>query len=452
MKKSPTARSLKLFSLAAKVGTSELAQSLKARFSKASDELTAGQLNARLDQAKWIAENLSQMKGAAMKVGQLLSIDSGEYFPPEAMAILAKLQSSAEPVDFDVVRSVLVEDLGEKKLGDFDNLSIIPDASASIGQVHRAKLHGRDVAIKVQYPGVSESIESDLKILKRVAKSFLGASGRDMDTDPLFKEFQRVLEQEADYTSELKLMKEYRDLIRATAVRENRPLWDSSPGPLYRVPEAIESHSSRRVLTMTWEEGSGVDTWLKSRPSVERRERVANALLDLFCQEFFEWGLVQTDPNFANFLIGPDDALVLLDFGATLRYEEEFRVRYRNFLHSMGSLDPDKIIKEGEAFGLISPQESSEAKKLFAELLINSVEPFFASKQPFQFDDSDYAKRTREIGMRFGKSLKYSPPPQRILFLHRKLGGIFNFVKKLDVKLDLSPYWRKMVGDTLPTA
>lgn len=452
MKKSPTSRSLKLFGLAARVGTSEIAQSIKSKFSKASDELTAGKLSARLDQAKWIVENLSQMKGAAMKVGQLLSIDAGDYFPPEAMTILAKLQSSAEPVDFDIIREVLVEDIGEKKLGDFEDLSIVPDAAASIGQVHRAKLNGKNVAIKVQYPGVAESIESDLQILKRVAKSFLGASGRVMDMKPLFAEFQRVLEQEADYHAEFLLMKEYREKIRATAAKENRPLWDLSPGPLYRVPEPIESHSGRRVLTMSWEDGVGIDTWLRSCPSVERRERVAHALLNLFCQEFFEWGLVQTDPNFANFLIGPDDALVLLDFGATLRYEEDFRIRYRSFLKAMGSLDSEKIIREGEAFGLISQQESGETKKLFAELLINSVEPFFASKQPFQFDDSDYVKRTREIGTKFGRSLRYSAPPQRILFLHRKLGGIFNFVKKLDVRLDLTPYWHKMVGDELPTA
>jgi aarF domain-containing kinase len=118
----------------------------------------------------------------------------------------------------------------------------------------------------------------------------------------------------------------------------------------------------------------------------------------------------------------------------------------------MGSLDSAHIIREGEAFGLISDRESAETKKLFADLLINSVEPFFASKQPFQFDDADYTKRTREAGQKFARALKYSPPPQKILFLHRKLGGIFNFVKKLEVRLDLTPYWRKMVGAGLPTA
>lgn len=452
MKKRPASRSLKLLSLAARVGSSEMAQNLKAKFLKQSDQLMAGQLSARLGQARWIAENLSQMKGAAMKAGQLLSIDAGDYFPPEAMAILAKLQASAEPVDFDVVRQVLVDDIGEKKLADFEDLSIIPDAAASIGQVHRAKLNGRAVAIKVQYPGVAESIESDLKILRQVTRTFLGASGRDIETGPLFAEFQRVLEQEADYHSELVLMKEYRAFIRETSLRENRPLWGASAQELYRIPEPIESHSGRRVLTMSWEDGVGIETWLRSRPSVERREKIAHALLDLFCQEFFEWGLVQTDPNFANFLIAPDDALVLLDFGATLRYDSDFRARYRNFLHSMSLLDPAEIIREGEAFGLISPRESAETKKYFAELLMNSIEPFFASKQPFQFEDADYAKRTREAGTRFAKSLRYSPPPQRILFLHRKLGGIFNFVRKLDVKLDLTPYWRKMVGAALPPA
>lgn len=441
MKKSPGSRSLKLFSLAAKIGTSEIAQSLKTKFSKASEEVTADKMNARLDQAKWIAENLAQMKGAAMKAGQLLSIDSGDYFPPEAMAILSKLQATAEPIDFDIIREVLVEDIGEKKLGEFDNLSIIPDAAASIGQVHRAQLHGRAIAIKVQYPGIAESIDSDLKILKRLAKTMAGVSGREMDLNPLFSEFQRVLEQEADYAAETGLMKEYRSYIDKL---------DPEVRSRYRVPEAIESHSGRRVLTMSWEEGTGIDLWLKSRPSLERREKVAHALLDLFCREFFDWGLVQTDPNFANFLIAPDDALVLLDFGATLRYEDDFRIRYRSFLGAMGSLDPAKIIHEGEVFGLISERESAETKSLFSELLMNSVEPFFASRQPFQFDDADYAKRTREIGTKFARALKYSPPPQRILFLHRKLGGIFNFVKKLDVRLDLTPYWTKMVGRDLP--
>lgn len=451
MSTSTGSRSFKLLKLAAKVGTSEVARSInetiKSRLGNSDSKLAAktASMEARVDQAKYIAENLAQLKGAAMKVGQMLSIDSADYFPPEAMAILSKLQASAEPVSFDVIRRVLEEDLDAKALGELDEFQQEPDAAASIGQVHRAKLGGQDVAVKVQYPGVAESIDSDLKILRGLASTIAGATGRDVDLSQLFQELARVLKQEADYKTELVFMQEYRDRIAT--------LPDAK---LYRVPEPIPSHSGRRVLTMTWETGATLDTWLKSRPSPERRERLGHAILQLFCREFFEWGLVQTDPNFANFLIGRDtatgkDTLVLLDFGATIRYEDEFRLQYKRFLSAMGTLDPHRIIAEGIAFGLISEKESDEAKQLFAELMKLSIEPFFAELQPFRFEDADYARRTRDAGMSFAKSLKHSPPPERILFLQRKLGGLFNFVRKLDVELDLSPYWQQMV-DTLPPA
>lgn len=452
MKSSTGSRSLKLLKLAAKVGTSELAQSLRSKLPGAEKDSADGsdriRQDARLDQAKWIAEHLSQLKGAAMKVGQLLSIDSADYFPPEAMAVLSKLQASAEPVKFEVVRKVLAEDLGEKKLGDFDELLEVPDAAASIGQVHRARLADKDVAIKIQYPGVAESIDSDLRILRGLANTVLGASGRDVDLTPLFEELKRVLKQESNYAAELELMTEYRQQVLQSQEIDH---------PLYVVPEPITSHSGRRVLTMTWETGASLDSWLRSRPSPERRERIGHAMLNLFCLEFFDWGLVQTDPNFANFLIGKDqktgrDTLVLLDFGAAIRYETDFRTRYRKFLAAMGTLSASHIIQEGIEFGLISERESDESKQLFADLMKLSIEPFYAKLQPFKFDDDDYAKRTREAGTRFAKSLRFSPPPQQIIFLHRKLGGMFNFVRKLDVQLDLTPYWNKMVGSPPPSS
>ncbi|MBK7891391.1 MAG: AarF/ABC1/UbiB kinase family protein [Bdellovibrionales bacterium] len=435
MKKSTGSRSLNLLALASKIGRSEVAQSLKSRFSSE----PVDSIGARIEQAQWIADHLSELKGAAMKAGQLLSIDAGDYFPPEAMAILSKLQASAEPVDFSVVQQVLIEEIGVEKLSQFEDLDSEAAAAASIGQVHRASLNGREVAIKVQYPGIAESIESDLKILKTLAGSFASMTGRAMDLSPLFSELKRVLEQEADYRIEKQLMQEYRAALRDQ--------------PRFRVPEAVESHSSRRVLTMTWERGVTIDSWLRSRPSLERRERIARAMLDLFCLEFYSWGLVQTDPNFANFLIGTDeknnDLLVLLDFGSTLRYDDEFRRRYKQVLRSVEAAvstgNRDLIVQEGVAFGLLDPRESQEAKDGFADLLLVSAEPFHPDRQPFRFEDDDYAKRTRDTGARFARQLKYSPPPHSLLFLHRKLGGIFNFVKKLDVTIDLRPYWEPML-------
>ncbi len=432
-------RSFKLLKLAAKVGSSEVAQSIKSKLG-----VGETRLEARMDQAKYITENLAQLKGAAMKVGQLLSIDSADYFPPEAMAILSKLQATAEPVAFEVIRHVLEADLTPQALRELDELKSEPDAAASIGQVHRARIGSQEVAVKVQYPGVAESIDSDLKILRGLANTLVGATGRDVNLTGMFQELARVLKQEADYKTEMALMQEYKGRIQSLPDAE-----------LYRVPTPLPSHSGRRVLTMTWESGANIDVWLRSRPQTERRERIAHAILQLFCREFFEWGLVQTDPNFANFLIGKDantgkDILVLLDFGATIRYEDDFRLQYRNFLSAMGSLDAEKIVAEGVAFGLLSEKESAETKVLFSELMKISIEPFFAELQPFKFEDADYARRTREAGTRFARSLKHSPPPERILFLQRKLGGLFNFVKKLDVQLNLTPYWQQMVGSLPP--
>lgn len=437
MKSSIGSRSLKLLGLAAKVGREEIAQKMKEQITRGIDEVTSGRVKARIEQARLIADNLSQLKGAAMKAGQMLSLDASDYFPPEAVEILSKLQGKADPVEFELLRRVLIEDLGEERVRQFQDLDPNAAASASIGQVHRARLETesglQNVAIKIQYPGVSDSIDSDLRILKTLAQSLLRVTGRKIDLDELFEELSIVLKQEADYGLEKSNMLDYGALVSSL--------------PEFKVPSPIASHCSRRVLTMTWQPGLSIQDWLKTSPSYAQRERLGQMVLDLYCKEFYEWGLVQTDPNYANFLIEPEPlTLTLLDFGATLRYPVEFREQYIEMLKTLGSLDRAKIVRSFVEFGLISDRESDESKDLFAEFLMLSVEPFQPHRQPFRFKDEDYAKRSRELGQKFTQSLKYSPPPRKILFLHRKLGGIFTLLKKLDVQLELTPYWEKMVG------
>lgn len=436
MKSSITSRSIKLLGLAAKIGREELTQSIKESFAKGLDEIASGRAKARIEQAKLIAENLSQLKGAAMKAGQLLSLDASEYFPPEAVEILSKLQSKADPVDTKIIRQVLIEDLGESRVQEFENFEDRAAASASIGQVHRAYLNGQALAVKVQYPGIADSIDSDLRILKTVAQGFVSVSGRKMDLGELFDELTIVLKQEADYRLERSHMEEFSRLL--------------APFPEFRVPKPIDSHCSERVLTMTWQDGIGINEWLKTSPPREKREAVAKLVLELFCKEFFEWGFVQTDPNYANYLVQPDEPrLVLLDFGAALRYTPEFRRQYVALLKSLGTLDRTKIIRTFTEFGLIDARESLESKELFVDLLLISLEPFQSHHQPFRFQNTDYARRSREAGQRLTQSLKYSPPPRKIIFLHRKLGGIFNLLKKMEVQINVSPYWEKMVGSEI---
>ena len=436
MKSSIGSRSIKLLGLAAKLGRDELAQKVKEQIQRGVEEVTSGRIKARIEQARVIAESLSQLKGAAMKAGQLLSLDAGDYFPPEAVEILSKLQGRADPIEFSAISEVLQQELGEKKLAEFTSFAQEPSASASIGQVHRAELNGHSVAVKVQYPGVADSIDSDLKILRTLAQSMLSLSGRKIDLTELFAELADVLKQEADYRLERSNMVEYASLLK--------------PYPEFNIPVPIDSHCTERVLTMTWQPGLTINEWLKTDPPRSAREAIGRRVLDLYCKEFFEWGLVQTDPNYANFLIEPSPLrLTVLDFGATLRYPLEFRQQYIELLKTVGSMDRSKIIRAFTEFKFLSDKETDNAKELFAEFIVLSLEPFQPSRQPFRFRDEDYSRRSRDLGQKFTRELKFSPPPREILFLHRKLGGIFALLKRLDVELDIYPYWVKMVGTVI---
>jgi aarF domain-containing kinase len=428
MKSTFTSRSLKLLSLATAVGRKELSQNLRENFARGVDEIASGRLKTRVEQARIIAEQLSQLKGAAMKAGQLLSLDAGDLLPPEAIEVLAKLQSQAEPIEWREIEKVLKTELNKEKLSQIENLSQKAAAAASIGQVHKARIAGRDVAIKIQYPGVRESVDSDLKLLKNVAQLFISITGKSFDLDSVFEEFARVLKQEANYKNEADVMLEYGQMI--------------APYEQFAIPEPILSHTTERVLTLTWQNGKSVNEWLKSNPPQAERNQIGAWLLDLYTLEFYKWGLVQTDPNFGNFLVQTDPLkLVVLDFGATLRYPVEFRRRYVDLLRTVRTGDHDAIVKSFVEFGWLDPRESDESQRLLIEMLSVGIEPFAAELQPFDFSNADYAKRTRETTQAFATSLKYSAPPREILFLHRKLGGIFNFLKKMEARVNLAPYW-----------
>lgn len=425
-------RSRSVLALTAGVARHELGHQVRARLAW-SDKLGLSELRARVEQAKLVAESLGRLKGAFMKAGQLVSIDASDLLPPEATEILSSLQQQAEPVDFGTIRGVLELELGVERLEALTDLEQRPAASASIGQVHRARAFGVPVAVKIQYPGIAASIDADVALLEKLAGSWLAISGREIDLAGIFDELRTILHLEADYVRERACLERYGALVGGD-VR-------------FEVPRSVPSLSTSKVLTMSWEEGVPLGEWVRSAPARAERVRFAKALLDLYCMEFFQWGVVQTDPNFGNFLVRPDtQTIVLLDFGATVEYEPAFRAQYIELLRAVDTGVPDRIIDAGVAFELLDPRESSVTRGLFVEMLISSAEPFQRRGQPFAFRSADYAARSQSVVKRFTRSLRFSPPPRRLIFLHRKLGGLFQLLKRLDVELDLSPYWEQMVG------
>lgn len=427
-------RSRHVFGMAAGVAGHELRHQLRTRISASAEKLGASELRTRIEQAKLLAEGMGRLKGAFMKAGQLLSIDASDLLPPEAVEILSKLQGQAEPVAFPVMRGVLEAELGVERLALLSALEPQPVASASIGQVYRARAFDRAVAIKVQYPGIVESIDADVELLQKLGSSWLTLTRRDIDLGGTFQELRGILKLEADYARE----RHYLELFRARLASDER----------FVVPTSFEPLCSARVLTMSWEDGVPLHDWIRTAPARSLRIELARAALDLYCREFFEWGMVQTDPNFGNFLIRPAERrIVLLDFGATVEYDDDFRRGYVGLLRAVARGDAAQIAEHGIGFGLLDARESAETRASFVEMLQNAAEPFERARQPFRFADAEYAKRSTEVVRRFVGGLRFSPPPRRLIFLHRKLGGLFQLLKRLDVELDLYPYWVRMLAE-----
>ena len=395
-------------------------------------------LRVRVAQARAVTQQLRQLKGAVMKAGQLLSIDASDFLPPEAIEILSTLQGEAEPVPFGVIKKVLREELGDGRVARLSDLESAPVAAASIGQVHRAHVEGAPVAVKVQYPGVAQAIDSDLAMLERLARGWLSVTRRRIDVGALLKELSEILHMEADYLQERENLDAYRRMVAVD--------------PRFVVPDTYADLTTSRVLTMSFEDGMPVRAWIDGRPNPAACSAFARALLDLYCLEFFENGFVQTDPNPANFLVRADGRFVLLDFGATLRYDASYREQYVALLRAIAAGDEGLVVERAISFEILDPREGADARRLFFELLSNAVEPFAPKSQPFQFRDRDYLRRSHEVSAKFTRALEFSPPPRRLLFLHRKLGGLFSLLKRLDVRMDLGPYWDRMVAAPRPTA
>ncbi len=427
--KSAFKRSMKLFGAAAQIASKEIGNKVKSSLKNKIEENTPEIVKLRIEQAKILTENLGQLKGAAMKVGQMLGTEASDFLPQEALDVLAKLQSDAPEVDFDIMYKQIISDIGEEKFKQLKNFNKNPIASASIGQVYEAELaDGTEVVLKVQYPGVADSIESDIKVLKKVTEPLLKISGRKIDLNEIFEEIADTLKLEADYVNEKKATIKYKKNI--------------SGYNQFVVPDIVEKFCGKKVLCTTKIKGVPVSQWLKTNPSYEDRLIIGRSVLDSFMLEFYEFGFVQTDPNFGNYFVQEDSLkLVLLDFGSTKSYTKSFIKHYKKLLHTMRLGDHESILKSQYDANMISEKESQETKDKFIKMLEVSVEPFNEASQPFNFSDPGYSKRSRESVIAFTSAIKFSPPPRDLIFLHRKLGGVFNLLKNIDIKLDLTDYW-----------
>ncbi len=382
-----------------------------------------------IQQMKLLSEELGQLKGSLMKVGQTVSMYGEHFLPPKANEYLKNLQSDSPKLPWDQIKGFLDIELGPDKL---KNLEIDPEAiaAASLGQVHKAydKISRQEVAIKIQYPGVERAIKSDLRALKSLF-SVAQIIPKSPRTDQFFEEVETMLIQETNY-----------DLERIWTEQIFNKLKNDAR---FVVPEVMENYCSRHVLTTKYEPGEKVDSKAVQNLSQESRNKIALNFLDLYYKELFEFKLVQTDPHLGNYRVrinkDNDAQIVLYDFGAMREVPDHFGTPFRKLIKAAAEKDRDMIFKSAYEMKYLFQEDDQDLKEKYFQLCClvgepyaeNPDNPFTDAEGNYDWRHTDLPKRVAAIGRDIVRNHKIRVPPRESIFLDRKLGGAFIFVSVL---------------------
>jgi predicted unusual protein kinase regulating ubiquinone biosynthesis (AarF/ABC1/UbiB family) len=370
--------------------------------------------------AQRVADQLAQLRGAAMKVGQLLSMDAGELLPPELAEILSRLRADAIPMPMSQVVAVLHANWGEGWDRHFQQFSFTPTAAASIGQVHFAqRKDGRHLAVKIQYPGVRQSIESDVDNVATLLR-ISGLLPASLDIKPLLDDAKQQLHDEADYRREGASMMKFSGMLANSGE--------------FMVPEIHEDLTTENVLAMTRLDGVALESLIHLDQS--ERDRIVSQLFGLLFREIFEFRLIQTDPNFANYRYAADARrIILLDFGATRAYGEAMVNAYARLMRAAMADDRAGMDAAAEAIGYFQADIKAHQRQQVLDIFVAACEPLRHSGA-YDFGNTDLAARIGEAGMVLGRDRDFwHTPPADALFFHRKLGGMYLLAAKLRARV-----------------
>lgn len=372
--------------------------------------------------ARRVADQLAQLRGAAMKVGQLMSMDAGNLLPPELAEILARLREDARTMPMSQVVQVLETHWGKGWEQGFERFSFTPCAAASIGQVHRAHTHdGQELAIKLQYPGVRRSIDSDVDNVATLLR-VSGLLPKSLDVAPLLEEAKRQLHEEADYRREAENLRRFGSLLA-----------DANE---FVLPQAVDALTRSDILAMSWVDGVAVESLADAPQAL--RDRIASLLIGLLFRELFEFRLIQTDPNFANYRFdAASGRLVLLDFGATRPYSGTVVESYRRLMAGAIRGDRAAMSTAAQEIGYFQDTIHAHQRDAVIDLFATACEPL-CHPDVYDFGASDLAVRLRDAGLKLSLDRDFwHTPPADALFLHRKLGGLYLLAARLGARVDV---------------
>ena len=365
---------------------------------------------------------LKNLRGAAMKFGQLMSMDESIILSPDLAAVFAQLRSSGYSMTPSQLKKILNQNWGDGWLRNFKHFEVRPFAAASIGQVHKATLKsGEIVAIKVQFPGVRQSIDNDLSSLKFIMKTS-GMLPAKFPLDYYINQCGDLLKRETDYELEATNIRRFSEFLR-------------SNGKI-NVPKVYNELSTQEILTMSFFEGRELSS--KMAYDQSSINEISLSLLELLLNEIFTFKLVQTDPNLANFLLSEgDNSLCILDFGACCQVSEATHELYKDLLNVALTLDVNKIknfLKDKE---FIPKDASSEGTKFFDRIISIAINEI-SQNEFFDFQQSKVFELITEEDLNlYFELIPSSLFGSDFIFIQRKIFGLILFFRAIGAKLPL---------------
>jgi predicted unusual protein kinase regulating ubiquinone biosynthesis (AarF/ABC1/UbiB family) len=423
-------RAIKIGGLASQVGSSYLWTSLRRPFLD-SGRYERELLETHLKNAHRIVESSQQLRGAFMKLIQMLST-RGDLLPGEALDILKTTQAGVPPMDYRLIAQQIRRELGSPPEKLFANFESEAFAAASLGQVHRARLKtGEQVAVKIQYPGVDAAVEQDLGNLKLLLRTLQALAGdlmrQKIDTKTIYAELEERLREELDYVNEARNIDEFRRLLAG----EHDVM----------MPRVIKNLSSRRVLTMTYLDGYRLSDVFGEAADLELRSWVARKYYSLIWRQVLEFGVLHTDPQPGNYLVTYHPRLGILDFGSVRYFSDT--VRRASFQLAQAMLARDDL-SVGAALLRLGYLDRNQDPAPMVKVVYLLFEPVLIDRE-YHPNEYDAVAKAAEVGeIAFEHKLYKSP--RHSIFLLRALIGLDGIMKGLAVRTNYCRLFRESVA------
>ncbi|WP_431686430.1 ABC1 kinase family protein [Hahella sp. NBU794] len=413
-----TKRFLKLAGMTASVAGSYAAERVRRAFNEEDKEERQAKTYDKM--ANQIADTLGELKGAVMKVGQIAS-QTQDFLPKEFSQALQRLQKEAPPMDYEVIAKQVERELGAAPEELFKEFSEEPYAAASIGQVHKAMtLDGKEVIVKVQYPGVDRSVDSDLKQLKLTLK--LGGLLKlpKESVDQLFEEIRERLNEELDYENEARNIADFQ---RFHAKDEG-----------LIIPSVVRQLSSKRVLTMECVEGDHISAVSAEAYGQDVINLIGRRLFRIMADQLFKFHAIHGDPHAGNFAFRPDGSIIMYDFGCVKRLKPEIVHAYSQALTAGLNADYDALDNYLVDLGVRVSGKPAVEQDYYAMWRDIFIRPFRSKDEEFDFASSNLHKQVASKATTVFKYMDFFQPPVESLFIDRMIAGHYWMMMRLGVQ------------------